>query len=95
MVENPSGEFAIETEAGPLPAIASEVAGTYATFDAYRLRHQTAAWKGDRLLLVAFSVKNVDRLGQGNLSILREQKTSTLGLMSCALRVLLLSSLTP
>ena len=72
MVENPSGEFAIETEAGPLPAIASEVAGTYATFDAYRLRHQTAAWKGDRLLLVAFSVKNVDRLEQGNLSILRE-----------------------
>ena len=73
LVENPSGEFAIETEAGPLPAIALEVAGTFATFDAYRLRHQTAAWQGDRLVLVAFSVKNVDRLEQDDLSILREQ----------------------
>eukprot|EP00439_Symbiodinium_sp_Y106_P001837 s7163_g1.t1 len=67
LVENPSGEFAIETEAGPLPAIALEVAGTFATFDAYRLRHQTAAWQGDRLVLVAFSVKNVDRLEQDDL----------------------------
>ena len=73
LVENPSGEFAIETEAGPLPAIALEVAGTFATFDAYRLRHQTAAWQGDRLVLVAFSVKNVDRLEQDDLSILHEQ----------------------
>ena len=57
----------------PLPAIALEVAGTFATFDAYRLRHQTAAWQGDRLVLVAFSVKNIDRLEQGDLSILHEQ----------------------
>ncbi|CAE7900217.1 unnamed protein product, partial [Symbiodinium necroappetens] len=57
LVENPRGSHVISTATGGVRADLLEVAGTHAVFDAYRLRHETVDWTGDRLVLVAFSVK--------------------------------------
>ena len=54
LLEDPAGSHVIHTADGNIPATALDVAGKHAIFDAFRLRHQTAAWKGDRLVLVAF-----------------------------------------
>ncbi|CAE7340175.1 unnamed protein product [Symbiodinium sp. CCMP2592] len=73
LVESSGGPRVIETSSGKLPAVALEVANTHAIFDAYRLRHATAAWQGDRVVLVAFSVRNASMLSPDDLSTLREQ----------------------
>ncbi|CAE7336206.1 unnamed protein product [Symbiodinium sp. CCMP2456] len=57
LVENPKGSHTTSTASGDVRADLLEVAGTHAVFDAYRLRHETVDWIGDRLVLVAFSVK--------------------------------------
>ncbi|CAE7316422.1 unnamed protein product [Symbiodinium sp. CCMP2592] len=73
LVESSGGPRVIETSSGKLPAVALEVANTHAIFDAYRLRHATAAWQGDRVVLVAFSVRNACMLSPCDLSTLQEQ----------------------
>ncbi|CAE7484639.1 unnamed protein product, partial [Symbiodinium sp. CCMP2456] len=45
--ENPRGSHVISTASGDARADLLEVAGTYAVFDAYRLRHETVDWIGD------------------------------------------------
>ena len=72
LLEDPAGSHVIQTADGNVPATALDVAGTHAIFDAYRLRHQTAAWRGDRLALVAFSVRNASLLPVCDLSTLRD-----------------------
>ena len=74
LLECASGKKRIKTGDVSIPAVALEVAGTHAIFDAYRLRHETASWTGRRLVLVAFSVRQVERLSTHDMSVLREQQ---------------------
>ena len=63
----------MQTPSGDVGADLLEVAGTHVLFDAYRFKHETMDWTGDRLVLVAFSVKNSELLCDADRKCLLEQ----------------------
>ena len=73
LVENPSGKHVMQTPSGGVSADLLEVAGTHVLSDAYRFKHETMDWTGDRLVLVAFSVKGSELLCDADRKCLLEQ----------------------
>ena len=73
LVENPSGKHVMQTPSGGVSADLLEVAGTHVLFDAYKFKHETMDWTGDRLVLVAFSVKGSEIICDADRMCLLEQ----------------------
>ena len=63
----------MQTPSGGVSADLLEVAGTHVLFDAYKFKHETMDWTGERLVLVAFSVKESETLCDADRVCLLEQ----------------------
>ena len=73
VVESPGGAASFSGGDSVGGARKLPVSGTHVTFEAYKLKHETAPWVGNRLVLVAFSVPGVTRLCKGDVAVLEDQ----------------------
>ena len=84
LVENPQGEHVTPTPKGCIPAALLDVVGTHVLFDAHKCKHETVDWEGERLVLVAFSVKGSGSLCSADRDCILDQGFALPDVPSCS-----------